>query len=92
MVVENYYEGKNANTLFHLRSISKNFTSALTGIAIEEGIIESADNIIKPYFPNIITDDKEDITIRHLLNMSSGLMWNEIKKLLTYLSIQLQIL
>lgn len=76
-VVENYYDGKSAGTPFHLRSITKNITSALTGIAIEENLIPSLDQGIKLYYPELISGDKEAITIRHLLNMSSGLTWDE---------------
>ncbi len=35
VVLERYFKGKDANTKFHLRSITKNITSALAGIAIE---------------------------------------------------------
>ena len=76
LIVEEYYNDKNQNSLFHLRSITKNITSSLTGIAIEDGMLDSLDQSIKSYFPNI-SIEKEVITIRHLLNMTSGLTWNE---------------
>ncbi len=82
LVAEEYYKGKNANDLFHLRSITKNFTSALSGIAIQEGLLDSADMPIKKYFPAFIHGDKEAITIRHLLNMASGLEWDENEEII----------
>jgi len=87
LLVEEYFNGKNSNDLFHLRSITKNFTSALTGIAIEENLIESLDSEIGTYFPNTLEGKKSEITIRHLLNMASGLEWdenNEIIDLIEY--------
>ncbi len=77
LVVEKYFHGKGPNDLLHLRSITKNFTSTLTGIAIQQGIIPSLDTTIWTYYPNLVTDEKKAITLRHLLNMSSGLVWNE---------------
>ncbi len=78
LLVEEYFNGRQVNDLFQLRSITKNFTSALTGIAIEEGILESVDNPIASHFPDIeMIGGKEQITMRHLLNMTSGLEWSE---------------
>jgi CubicO group peptidase (beta-lactamase class C family) len=77
MVIEEYFKGKSAQDLFHLRSITKNITSAVAGIAIHEGVVDSLDAKISNYYPDILMGDKAVITIRHLLNMSSGLEWNE---------------
>ncbi|MEX0290586.1 MAG: serine hydrolase domain-containing protein [Flavobacteriaceae bacterium] len=76
LVVEEYFNGKTANDHYHLRSITKNFTSALTGIAIEEGLIDSLDLPVTAHFSDLDVS-KEAITIKHLLNMTSGLQWNE---------------
>lgn len=81
LVAEKYYNGKKAHDLFHLRSITKNITSALTGIALSEGYLDSVDVSIKSYFPGQINGEKEAITIRHLLNMTSGLTWDENKEI-----------
>lgn len=64
-----------------IHSCTKSFTSALVGIAIEEGYIESVDNKLIDLLPNRTIDNldarKESITLEHLLTMTSGLEWDE---------------
>lgn len=62
-----------------MKSTSKGIISALVGIALREGYIESLDQKILSFFPEYEADHqmKSDITIRDLLTMSSGLEWNE---------------
>ena len=77
LVVEEYFKGKKAADLFHLRSVTKNFTSALTGIAIQENLLEGIEQSIQPFFPDLVKGDKTAITIGHLLNMTGGFEWKE---------------
>ena len=67
--------------LHTIQSVSKSVTSALVGIALERGEIESIDTEIFEYFPNydhlFDTELKRSITIRDLLNMASGIRWDE---------------
>ncbi len=77
LIVEEYFNGRGANDLLHLRSITKNFTSALADIAIQKGTITNLDETLREDFPAVVTGTKAEITIRHLLNMTSGLQWNE---------------
>ena len=69
------------NSLHILHSVTKSFTSALTGIAIQEGYIESALDTVLSYFPNrtIANLDvwKQNMTVEHLLNMMAGMEWDE---------------
>jgi CubicO group peptidase (beta-lactamase class C family) len=62
-----------------LYSVTKSITSALIGIAIEEGFIESVDQKVVDFFPDktIANLDarKQKMTIEHLLTMSSGFEW-----------------
>ncbi|MBY9000932.1 MAG: serine hydrolase [Candidatus Heimdallarchaeota archaeon] len=79
LVVEEYLT-ISSETLHPIYSVTKSFTSTLIGIAIEEGYIESVDQKIIDFIghvdvPNI--DSKENITIAHLLTMTSGIVWNE---------------
>ena len=63
-----------------MMSCSKSITSACIGIAIELGYIDNAQQSIFDYLPDyqhLKTDNKEYITIEHLLSMSSGLIWDE---------------
>lgn len=76
-IIDEYYkDGYDENSLFLLHSASKSVTSAIVGIAIEEGYIESIDAPISIYFPQLLerTDERwQRITIRHLLTHTSGI-------------------
>ena len=64
----------------HLMSSTKSVTSALIGIAIDLGFIQSVHQSIFDYLPehrHLATEGKEEITIEHLLTMTSGLEWRE---------------
>jgi CubicO group peptidase (beta-lactamase class C family) len=75
IVFEEYYKG-DKKTLRDAWSVTKSFTSALTGIAIEQGVLEGVDQKIIGFFPEFDTGELNpyvrDITIRHLLTMTSG--------------------
>ena len=76
---EMYFDSYDQNVSHNLKSTSKGVISALIGIALREGYIESLDERIISYFPEYKLSDPRiaDITIRDLLTMSSGLKWNE---------------
>ena len=62
------------------RSVSKSVVSLVMGIAIDHGWIKSIDAPVFSFFPeyvNLSTPEKNRITIRDLLTMSSGLEWHE---------------
>lgn len=70
----------NVNILHDMRSVSKSVVSACIGIAIAQGKIKSVDQKVFTFFPEyeaFDTGTKKDLTIEHLLTMSSGLKWNE---------------
>ncbi len=64
-----------------IHSCTKSFTSAMVGIAIQEGYIEDVSDRMIDYFPNRtianLDSRKESVTIEHLLTMTSGLDWDE---------------
>jgi CubicO group peptidase (beta-lactamase class C family) len=63
-----------------IMSCTKSFVSACIGIAVEKGFIESVHQSIFDYLPNhqqYRSEGRENITIEHLLTMSSGLEWDE---------------
>ena len=73
-VVEKYKDGFSAKNRFLSWSMAKSFTNALTGILVKEGKLD----INKPAgLPEWQNDDRRGITIASLMNMNSGLDWNE---------------
>ncbi len=58
-------------------SVAKSFLSALIGIAIDEGHIGSVDDSVSAYVPELAGSAYEGVSIRHILQMSSGARWNE---------------
>jgi len=79
IVYERYFNGSNKNHSNNIHSASKSIISALIGIAIDKGIIRGVDQKISVFFPEYVSNDtlKKQITIKHLLNMTSGLEWTE---------------
>jgi CubicO group peptidase (beta-lactamase class C family) len=63
-----------------MMSCTKSFTSACIGIAIDKGFIKDVHQSIFDYLPNyqqFRTDNREYITLEHLITMTSGLAWDE---------------
>lgn len=63
-----------------LRSVSKSVVSLLFGIALDRNLITSIDDPVFKYFPELAvlrTKEKDQITLKHLLTMTSGLAWDE---------------
>ena len=62
-------------------SVTKSVSSTLIGIALKEGKLDSIDRRVVDFFPERtianLDDNKRAITIRHLLDMTSGLDWTE---------------
>lgn len=58
-------------------SVAKSFTSTLVGAAIQDGAIGSLEDTVSRYIPDLRGSAYDDVTIRQLLTMSSGLRWNE---------------
>jgi CubicO group peptidase (beta-lactamase class C family) len=83
VVLEEYFENNKRDSLLSLFSITKSVLSALYGIAMEQGYIQSLDETIWSYFESYgpvqnMDGVKAGITIGHLLSMSAGLDWNEL--------------
>ena len=58
-------------------SVTKSVTSMLIGAAIQDGYIESVDEPVVDYLPRLRGTSYEYATIGNLLNMASGVRWNE---------------
>ncbi len=79
IVYEKYYKGYKRDSISNIFSVSKSITSLLVGIAIDESIIKSINDPITNYIPELSKANKtfKKLTIAHLLNMRSGLKFNE---------------
>jgi CubicO group peptidase (beta-lactamase class C family) len=77
IVWERYWGGWDENSTDNSWSMAKSMTDALVGIAISEGKIESVDESVADFIPEWRGTRKEEITLRNLLSMTSGLLWNE---------------
>ena len=77
LIFEEYYNGTDSTRPANMKSASKSVISALVGIAIDNGHIESENEKIADYFPELISarsnSDKQSISIKNLLTMQSGL-------------------
>ena len=58
-------------------SVAKSFTSTLVGAAIQDGHIKSLEDKVSAYLPGLRGSAYDDVTVRQLLTMSSGVRWNE---------------
>jgi len=58
-------------------SVAKSFTSTLIGIAYDEGLINSLDDPITDYVPELAGSAYDGVAIVDILEMSSGAAWNE---------------
>lgn len=74
---EKYFMGGDENTLFSSNSMGKSFVSALMGIAVSEGYVESVEDPIGKYVPEFVGTSLEDIPIRACLKMASGIDFDE---------------
>ena len=58
-------------------SVAKSLTSTLMGAAIRDGFIKSLDDKVSVYIPEMKGSAYDDVSIRQLLTMTSGVKWNE---------------
>ncbi len=77
LIYEKYYEGMNKDSFNPVYSITKSVTSALTGIAIKENILQDTNQkvseLIPDYFASIDDEKKKEITLENVLTMTGGL-------------------
>ncbi len=81
VIAERYFNETGSSTVHDVRSATKSVLSALIGIAIEEGAIESVNQTVADYLdPELFEygDDWATVTIENLLTMSAGHRWREL--------------
>jgi len=75
LVVEEYLHGGAHNQSTEVWSVTKSFVSAMIGIALGQGQIDSIDDPMTKYLPEY--SEFGDLTIRHVLTHTTGLEWTE---------------
>jgi CubicO group peptidase (beta-lactamase class C family) len=77
ILVERYQYGRNDRQRFTSFSMAKTVTAMLIGIAIAEGRIRSVDDPAEAYVPALAGTEYGRTSLRHLLQMSSGVLFSE---------------
>ncbi len=75
--LERYGLGFDAGGRWTSFSVAKSVTSTLVGAAIRDGHIKSMDDKVSTYIPAMKGSAYDDVSIRQLLTMTSGVKWNE---------------
>jgi CubicO group peptidase (beta-lactamase class C family) len=75
--LERYGLGFDASGRWTSFSVAKSMTSTLVGAALRDGAIRSLDDKVSDYLPEMKGSAYDDVSIRQLLTMTSGVRWNE---------------
>lgn len=75
--LERYASPQSAVTRWNSFSIAKSITSTLVGAAIKDGHIKSLDDPVTRYIKGLRGSAYDDVTVKQLLTMTSGVKWNE---------------
>jgi CubicO group peptidase (beta-lactamase class C family) len=74
---ERYLLGNNPSTKWMSMSVVKSMVATLVGVAIHDGFIDDIDDLVTRYLPDLVGSAYDGVSIRQLLQMSSGVAWNE---------------
>ena len=74
---ETYQLGNHENTRWMSMSIVKSITATLIGAAVKDGHIRSIDDPLTRYLPQLSGSAYEGVSVRNLLQMTSGVQWDE---------------
>ena len=75
--LEKYALGYGAAGRWTSFSVAKSFTSTLVGAAVKDGYIKSLDDKVTAYIPGLKGSAYDDVSVKQLLTMTSGVKWNE---------------
>lgn len=75
--LEKYALGYAASGRWTSFSVAKSFTSTLVGAAVKDGYIKSLDDKVTTYIPTLRGSAYDDVSVKQLLTMTSGVKWNE---------------
>jgi CubicO group peptidase (beta-lactamase class C family) len=74
---EKYALGFGAQGRWTSFSVAKSLTSTLVGAAVKDGHIKSLEDKVTLYIPDLRGSAYDDVSVRQLLTMTSGVRWNE---------------
>lgn len=74
---ERYFKKYTKASIIPSFSMAKSVTSMLVGCAIEDQLIHAVDDPVTNYLPQLVANGFDKVTIKHLLQMTSGLNFNE---------------
>lgn len=74
---EKYFMGNTRETKWMSMSVVKSMTATLVGMAIKDGYIKNIDDPLTDYLPRFKGSAYEGVSVRNLLQMASGVDWNE---------------
>jgi len=77
IIYEKYFHGSDQNSRFISNSVGKSITSTLFGIALEEGKINSIDDPVIKYFPELKDSAFNRVTLKQALAMATGVIASE---------------
>ncbi|MEM1173797.1 MAG: serine hydrolase domain-containing protein, partial [Pseudomonadota bacterium] len=77
ILYERYGLGNDKNSKWISYSVSKSVVSMLVGAAIKDGYIRDVDEKVTDYLPRLKGSSYDKTTIGNLLQMASGVAWNE---------------
>ena len=75
--LERYALGYSEAGRWTSQSVAKSVTSTLVGVAIKDGYINSVDDYVTDYIPDLKGSAYDSVTVRHLLTMTTGIRWIE---------------
>ena len=75
--LEHYTAPDSPTTRWNSFSVAKSITSTLVGAAVKDGYIRSLDDYVTAYIRTLRGSAYDDVTVRQLLTMTSGVKWNE---------------
>ncbi|MGY6561443.1 MAG: serine hydrolase domain-containing protein [Luteibaculaceae bacterium] len=77
IIFEQYNEPASRSSLTNSFSMAKSFTALAIGVALKEGLIQSVNDKVSKYLPRFNYPEAENLTIYHLLTMSSNINFDE---------------
>jgi CubicO group peptidase (beta-lactamase class C family) len=77
VILERYGLGRGPDDRWTSFSVAKSVTATLAGAAVKDGFIQSLDDPVSRYIPEMKGSAYDEVTVRQLLTMTSGVEWNE---------------